>query len=370
MKQWNGSTGTRMIHSRTYRKYYFEASVNSMLTESLSAGDGLATGPQKKFRIGRNAVRSCKAVLIGLLCALPFLLRWPGFTTSWLSVSSLLFLCCYGAVICFAYLNYHLLIPEFYLRGRHVLYFCSVCIVGAILMTIAYSIEKIQATGRSLTMIYVFVLLAASVIIPLLVRLQRSKKLVEKQIAAGQLRLMREKMRNSIAGHILQWVAAANPDEGGEAEMLRRLPATLSFVQQEQGEGKTLLGDELNCIRNYIWLRKKASPAGVAVRSFLPVVDTPVRVDALYFLSVVDFALCRDQADADRPVNIEVRCFPDRCQLQVIFAKPENNMAELSHNFWLAELRQQLALQQPGRHELEILENENICSIKLCLPLV
>jgi hypothetical protein len=359
-----------MIHARTYRKYYFEASASSMLTDSLNAGDELAPGSKSGWRTLRNTGRWSKATLLLLLYALPFLLRWPGFTASWLSASSLLFLGCYGAVIVFAYLNHHLLIPEFYQRRRHLLYFFSVSFIGATLMAIAYSIEKIQATGRSFTLLYILVLFAAGVIIPLLLRLQRSKKQVEKQMADSQLRLMREKARNTIAGHILQLVASVNSDQAGEAEMLRRLPATLSFVQQDPAEGMTPLTAELDCIRNYIWLLKKANLAPFTVRSFLPVVETPVRVAALYFLSVVDFALSRERSGSDRPVNIEVRCFSDRCQLQVIFAKAENSITELTQSHWLAELRQQLVLQQPGSHELEILENENICSIKLTLPVV
>lgn len=341
-----------------------------MLTDSLGTRDEQVPAFKNTLRMPRNTGRWGMVTLFMLLCALPFLLRWPGFTASWMSVASWLFLCCYGAVIFFAYLNHHLLIPEFYLRRRLALYFSTVFFIGSILLTVAYSIEKIQATGRSFTILYILVLFAASVIIPLWLRLQGTKKQVENQMAVAQLQLLREKTRNTIAGHILQLVASVSVDEGGEAEMLRRLPATLSFVQQDPAEGMTPLADELDCIRNYVWLRKKAMYTPSAVRSFLPVVEAPVRVAALYFLSVVDFVLCREQSDSDHPVNIETRCFADRCQLQVIFTKTGNNLTELSHSQWLAELRQQLALQQPGRHELEILENENICSIKLSLPVV
>lgn len=353
-----------MINSRTYRKFYMEATFIS--SGDTGHTDNKVAVPRKiRSFTGFNRSGWVKAAGLPVLIVVPFLLRWTG-SMGWSAVAMLFYLSCIVALTGFGYLNYFFLIPEFYLRRRFAIYFGSVLVLGCMLGAIAVSIQRMMAPGHIALLAYLTAILTGVVVVPLLSRLQQAKYAAEKQLANAQLRTIQEKVRNGIAGRVLGMIASLHAERGSGSEIVHRLPEILSFVKVRP-DGLSSIEEEIECIRNYVWLHKRTGQQSLSVQCRLPQTPGSGRIAALSFLSVIDHVFLQEGLTNERPLNIEVRQTDDLYQLQVIYAKGQRNFAPLTQTYWLADLRQQLGLQYPSMHELEILENENICSVKLTL---
>lgn len=369
----------RMINSRTYRTYHFHIS-------SSQPGNYGLERPKKQpyirqWLMKQNWLQYLLHIAIwSSLYFLPLLQFTGQAALALYPAGNSTHLLSFCLLISFAYLNYHWMVPELYIKKEFTRYFTLSLIfltpIAGASLIITPAVILLSATEGATAVLpglrYSLVLFAASLILPIIIRLQQTAKAAENHTSRLQLSVLNAQIKPHFLFNALNWIYLLSLEQSAQTpNAILQLSGMMRYMLHEADEDFTDLKKELAYINNYIELQKGRLDNTVLVKCALPVYKGYGKIAPLLLMSFIENAFKYGvNPEEDSAIHIDVSITGKRLCLQVINDKVSPSENILPGGLGIANARQRLQLLYPAAHQLEILEDRKIYSVKLLIEIL
>ena len=312
---------------------------------------------------------------------LPILVQLAGGSAAgYYPAGNLVHLLSFCLLISFAYLNYQWMAPELFIKKEFFRYFILAFlflapIAGSSLIITPDDLLPPNGTSSYFFMPglqYNLLLFSASIALPVIVRLQQANTSAKNDISRLQLSLLNTQIKPHFLFNSLNWIYLLSLENARQApDAILQLSGMMRHMVQEAGEDFTDLKKELTYISNYTALQKGRLGHTVPVKCSVPAYKGPGKIAPLLLISFIENAFKYGvNPEEDSAIHIDVSITGNRLCLQVI-----NNKVSPSENIFpcgygLVNTKQRLQLLYPNNHQLEILEDKKIYSVKLLIAIL
>lgn len=294
------------------------------------------------------------------------------------------------ALICLFYLNFSLLLPRFYLRGKTRLYFlfvfltfCAFQFVGFLLKNFVFirmaEMAENQAFSRvsiAISTLFFVLIWGASSGFRLAEewrRTENSRRETESRRHEAELALLKSQINphfllNSLNN--LYALALTAPEKAPDA--LLKLSEMVSYILYECDKPKIALENDLQFVRSYISLQQMRLPANVALQLELPENPVDGYIEPMILIPFIENAF-KHGLSTKQPctIIISIKMDLNRLVLKVendVFPKKMNE-SRTESGIGLTNTRQRLESGYTGRHSLDIKNDGQKHSVELSISL-
>lgn len=370
----------RMINSRTYRTYHLQ------ISRGQPERDGFKTSkPTPELLLWCKKQHWLRYLLHSaawhILYLFPLLLQLAGSGASaYYPAGNPVHLLSFCLLISFAYLNYHWMAPELFIKKEFsrffILAFIFLAPVAGSSLIIVPAVATPAAAGSSYFSLpglqYNLLLFSASIVLPVAIRLQQANTTAKNEIARLQLSLLNTQIKPHFLFNSLNWIYLLSLENARQApDAILQLSGMMRHMVQEAGEEFTSLKKELTYISNYTALQKGRLGNTVPVQCSVAAYRGNGKIAPLLLMSFIENAFKYGvNPEEDSAIDIDISITGNRLCLQVINNKvsPPENVFPCGYG--LANTKQRLQLLYPRNHQLEILEDKKIYSVKLLIAIL
>lgn len=283
-------------------------------------------------------------------------------------------------LISFAYLNYNWLVPELFIKKDYTRYFILTFfflapIAGSSLILSQDAVLPVNSvlTYTSLPGLqYSLLLFSASVVLPIIIRLQQANAAAKNDISRFKRSLLNTQIKPHFLFNSLNWIYLLSLEKSRQApDAILQLSGIMRHMVQEAGQDFTDLKKELAYISNYTALQKGRLGHTVPVNCSVPAYKGHGKIAPLLLMSFIENAFKYGvNQEEDSAIYIDVSITDSRLYLQVINNKVSPSEDIFPCGYGLANTKQRLQLLYPNSHQLEILEDKKIYSVKLQIAIL
>ncbi len=219
---------------------------------------------------------------------------------------------------------------------------------------------------------YNLILFTANAVLPVIVRLHQANTKAKTDINRLQLSLLNTQINPHFLFNSLNWIYLLSLENARQApDAILHLSGMMRHMVQEANADFTDLKKELSYISNYTALQKGRLGHTVPVKCSVPAYKGQGKIAPLLLMSFIENAFKYGvHPEEESAIHIDVSITGNRLCLQVI-----NNKVSPSENIFpcgygLVNTKQRLQLLYPHNHQLEILEDQKIYSVKLLITIL
>lgn len=366
-----------MINSRTYRTYHLHVSTSQSNAGQLTPANKyrqvfLQTGSHNWFQY---LVHISIWVFVYFL---PLLLNPGSSNGASYYLANIIHVLSFALLVSFWYLNYYWLTPELFIKKLYARYF----LLAAVFLAAIAGSEIMIATVTALPsasgepafvvsgILYSLCLFVSILCLPIIIRLRQLTAAAEKELLKINTALVNTRLQPQFLFNTLDWMyLLAVKKQARVPGAVLQLSGMMRYVVYETGNEFTHLTKELAYIRNYISLQKAMLGDSVPVKYSPPAYTGPGKIAPMLLIAVIENAFgCGAGSKEDAAIDIDINITGSQLCLQVI----NTTLTEAGNNSSAAvsNLQQRLNLLYPRMHQLEILENSKIYSVKLSIDIV
>jgi Histidine kinase len=356
-----------MINARIYRTYHIYSS-SGLAKEASHPARGSTAKPL--FDKPKNWFNFLLH-LIGWMgiYILPVLLMGQGKTAvNFLQQQTIVHLLSCILLASFAYLHYYWMVPELLFKKQSPKY---IVIAGLFLLAVVGADYTAGLQDNSI-LYYSLLIFTASLCYGIVRHQQLLAVVREKTIANMHAKLLNTAIKLHFLFNSLNWMYAmslTNPSATPDA--ILQLSSLMRHLMEEPDNSFIDIKKELDYIRDYTALQKGRLGDTVSVQCRLPAGKVTGKIAPLLLMSVIENAFKYGvNTMEEAAIDIDVSVTNNRLFLQVINNKLVQHETPVSGGRGLRNTRERLELMYPGMHELEILENKKIYSVKLKVNII
>jgi LytS/YehU family sensor histidine kinase len=270
--------------------------------------------------------------------------------------------------------------PELYIKKEYSRYFILAFLFVAPIAGSSLIIARVDLLPLSggpsyffpAALQYSLLLFFACMVLPVIIRLHQANTRAKNDINKLQLSMLNTQIKPHFLFNSLNWIYLLSLENARQApDAILQLSGMMRHIVQEADQDFTDLKKELNYISNYTGLQKGRLGHTVPVRCSVPVYRGSGKIAPLLLMSFIENAFKYGvNPEEDSAIDIDVSITGSRLCLQVINNKvsPAENILPCGHGLFNA--RQRLQLLYPHSHQLEILEDKKIYSVKLIVAIL
>lgn len=288
----------------------------------------------------------------------------------------------------FVYFNLFYLVPKLLLKGRYPQYLLAI-VPGILLLTIvSYNLHywlfssHLEGTmevavffrsweGMAVILTEVLILVALSMTLYLLqqwYQKERYAKELEKQKLEAELNLLKSQVNPHFLFNALNSIfVMMEKDRPKSRSMLLQLSDVLSHQLYQTQRRSVPLQLEVENLKNYIELERTRHGALAKVQVDIQENLNGHRIAPMLLLPIVENAFKHSKSNKDYWINIGLGL-----QAHQLFFQVENSQGQSNHKeggIGLANLKRQLGLLYPNKHQLSIDQNQHAFAIDLKIEL-
>ena len=296
---------------------------------------------------------------------------------------NLVYLLSFMLVVIFSYLNYYWLVPAFLTRKNLSLYILFVVFFTAMIVGFQYLAEKaflgVQNNSFELSgnriwseISYTFFLLIISTFSSVIMHLHSVIKAGREEIKNLKITALNTQINPHFLFNSLNWIYLLAIEESAETpKAIVQLSGLMRYTLKESGSNFIDLKKELDYIKSYVALQKGRLGNTVSLHCSVPSYKGSCKIAPLIAMTFIENAFKHGvNPDEDSAISIDISIVNNRFCLQVInnvVSSPENT---ISGGDGIKNVQQRLNMLYPSMHELEILEDWKIYSVKLSIDML
>jgi two-component system LytT family sensor kinase len=287
-----------------------------------------------------------------------------------------------------AYLNLHYFLPSYLLKKRYLAYFTAV-ILSVTGYLVAQSLFDFYLYGyvvgpmrnsnlmESLwynffsTLWYLGLMLALKLSMDWYSQQRIIQKITVEKLNA-EIDFLRAQVNPHFLFNILNNLYALTLKKSALApDVVLKLSEMMEYMLYDSSDPKVPLEKEIAYLNNYIELERLRFSAGSAIESTLEAVLDGQEIAPLLLLPLVENAFKHGLSQQIKNGWLRVSIALDKSTLTVIIqnANPPSSVSKSKGGIGLDNLRKRLDLLYPGRHHLELEDQENTFMAKLVIEL-
>lgn len=374
-----------MINSSSYRIYHMQ-----IKTGHGAAGNQYNTSnlPQLVLQMAKHNwvnyfIHSAVWLLLYSFPAMIFFVM-PGTATHvFFDPLNPVYLLTFMLVVIFAYLNHYWLVPALLTRKSFYLYVLCLFAFITIIIGFQYLAENaflsaqqpsFQRAGNIFfpEIIYTFFLLIISTFSSVIMHLHSAVNAGKEEMRKMKITALNTQINPHFLFNSLNWIYLLAVEESMETPgAIIQLSDLMRYILKESGSDFIDLKKELAYIKNYLLLQKGRLGDTVSLHYSIPAYKGYCKIAPLIAMSLIENAFKHGvNPNEDSAIRIDIAIVNNRFCLQVInnrVSSPENC---ITGGDGIKNVQQRLNMLYPSRHELEILEDRKIYSVKLSINML
>ncbi len=284
------------------------------------------------------------------------------------------------------YINLWWLIPAFFNRRRYgvfaVLQVANILLFIFLNYYVSYFMEGMSHSENLLAeFIAEFILVLIFLVVSTLLKFMRDSialhdielkiRDMERERVETELRALKAQVNPHFFFNTLNSLYALSLDKSERApELILRLSDLMRYVIYEAGDDLVPVGKQLEFLQNYVFLERVRTDDLLPVSFDVEGAHREVRIAPLVFLAFVENAFKHGEKDPAGDPFIRIRFDlrkPDRVGFFIENRMDLRRPVASGGGFGLANVRRQLELRYPGRHEMSIGESEGVFRVELTI---
>jgi sensor histidine kinase YesM len=203
------------------------------------------------------------------------------------------------------------------------------------------------------------------------IEVENEKVRLEKENMATQLVLLRNQVSPHFLMNTLNNIHSLVDINTGEAkEAIIKLSKMMRYLLYETETEKTTLIREVEFLESYINLMKLRFNEKVKITLNLPATIPEKTIPPFIFTSLIENAFKHGVSYKDESfINIDLIIGEERLLLVVKNSKTDNNQIEEFSGIGIDNTRKRLALLYGNNYHLDIIDNEDLFTVNLSIPL-
>jgi two-component system, LytTR family, sensor kinase len=286
------------------------------------------------------------------------------------------------------YANASFLVPRLFGKGKYVLYAGSVLLLVGVFTPVHYLLETIllkyfswSTYGREITMIWIYqsVLRASLMYIMLGIaygyvvnyfKTQQEKKALEQAKLTTELAFLRSQINPHFLFNTINDIYSLTYQKSDLApDALLKLSGLLRYMLRESEQQQVLLTKEADYIKDVVELQKIGLKGNAFIYFSTEGTIEGKQIAPLMLISFVENAFKHGVCtDPENPVTIALRAAGDNLHFTVFNIK-NKDQKDRTGGIGLTNVRRRLELLYPGKHTLDISEEEHTFLVELSLQL-
>jgi len=157
------------------------------------------------------------------------------------------------------------------------------------------------------------------------------------------------------------------------APMLAKLSTVLRYILYDSSQEKVFLEKETTTIKEYIELQLLRKPKSENIDFYKEGSISDMRIAPLLLLSFVENCFKHGNIDKSKDAWIKISCIADEGKMLIFTtenSKEGQRGRHVGNGLGNENVKRQLDLYYPDKHQLEVVEGDDVFKIKLSLNLV
>jgi len=288
-------------------------------------------------------------------------------------------------VVVVFYVNYSILVPQFLLKRKMMLYFMSVMIL-LIIIYISYQVflpipnrlpninPEIQKRAKFIPVIFN----AITIIIGTVIRMyeqwiinDKKQKEIVSQKNASELEALKNQLNPHFLFNSLNSIYSLTVKKSNDApEAVITLSELLRYMLYQANNGFVLLSDELGYIENYIKLQRLRIAKNEGVKINIRGGISSQKIRPLLFISYIENAFkYGTDFKGNTEVTIDISVKEEELQFKCINLIGSRSKDSITSGIGMQNTKERLLLLYPDNHWLIVEEKDNKFSVDLKLKL-
>ncbi len=277
----------------------------------------------------------------------------------------------YSLLIIFSYLNYYWLLPVLFKPGKKINYFLLVItFIAAIiacqfLASIAFS--PVQSVFAGLN--YTSALLMVSVFATVYMQQEKNNENAIAEVAKIKLSQLNSQVNAHFLFNSLNWIYMLAITESKQTpSSIIQLSGMMRHILHAPDADYIDLKKELAYINDYILLQKGRLGDTVSINYSLPAYKEKGKIAPLLLMSFIENAFKHGvNPNEDSVINIDISITGNKICAQVLNNKVSSFEKAPGSGTGIKNAQERLNMLYPSMHQLEILEDNKIYSVKLSM---
>jgi len=280
----------------------------------------------------------------------------------------------FALVIVFTYFNHYWLVPGLFLQQKFIGYFVLVAAFVAVTSGFQYmAMMALAPGGNSLTaMNYLLLLLVVAVCTSVIIYQYKKITAARTEISKLKTALLNSQVNPHFLFNSLNWIYLLALGESKETpNAIIQLSGMMRYLLQASQSDLIDLKKELAIVRSYVSLQKGRLGDTISLDCTLPVYTGAGKIAPLLLMSFIENAFKHGvNPNEDSAISIDISIVNNRISAQVINNKVTTIGYTAASGLGLKNTQERLRLLYPAAHQLEILEDNKIYSVKLSMQIL
>ncbi len=278
------------------------------------------------------------------------------------------------ATICFYYLNYYFIIPQFLFKHKYiisfVLYFAFIVIsilITQFVISLDFVDKNVINSGKPKLLGNFFLRFLIIFMIALAIRFYEKMKQIEAEQINSELAKLKAQINPHFLFNTLNGIyGLALTKSEKTAEYISKLSSMMRYALSDSSAEKNALENEINYLSNYIELQKiRLTETTTIVFSVTGNIDSQ-QIPPLLFINFIENAFKYGVSnELETEILIHINVDKNRISLQVKNDKINQNHISFSHGQGLKNIKQRLDLIFENHYTLKIENNKKTFEVNL-----
>lgn len=288
--------------------------------------------------------------------------------------------------VCFAYLNWFWLIPRFFLQRAYFSYFgfsiSLLFLLGLLRYWFEYALPTPLVSSVTpilpLKLIFISFSFISIWVLSSLFRLLEDRiktQQIENELKNAQLHSELRFLKSQINPHFLfntlnnvYSLAYLKSDQA--APMILKLSGMLRYMLYDCDAPKVLLQKEIEYLQDYVELQILNPADRLKVLFEIQNQAPTMMIEPMLFINFIENAFKHGNlSQANAYIRIQLKVWPNHLFFSTQNSVGGNKHKDKAEGLGLQNIRQRLALLYPKKHDLQIIEDENLYQVHLSLKI-